>query len=134
MEGRLNDDFEKESSNVRYEDIVVLFGEDMNLYSDNDTYTITHLISNLALLSGSINSGIGKGSFSVKQQYINACIAKGEYIPICTQRVFLKHYHDPSTKKTLLHNQLLSWSDDDRKWYYAHIKTVLSTYFKETEF
>lgn len=134
MEGRLNDDIEKESSNVRYEDIVVLFGEDMNLYSDNDTYTITHLISNLALLSGSINSGIGKGSFSVKQQYINACIAKGEYIPICTQRVFLKHYHDPSTKKTLLHNQLLSWSDDDRKWYYAHIKTVLSTYFKETEF
>lgn len=134
MKTRLDEDIKNKSSKVRYEEIVDLFGKDMNLYSDNDTYTITHLISNLALLSGSINSGIGKGSFSVKQQYINACIAKGEYIPICTQRVFLKHYNDPTAKKTLLHNQLLSWSDDDRKWYYEHIKTVLSTYFKETEF
>ena len=119
---------------VQYDDVINVFQKDINLYSDGQPLTMMHQLSNLALLNGSVNSGIGKGSFSVKQQYINRCIADGEYIPVCTQRVFLKHYHAPENHDMTLHNQMLSWNDDDRKWYYSNMKSVLGHYFKEDNF
>ena len=107
----------------------------MNLWSNGAPHNAMHQLSNLALLSGDVNSGIGKGSFSVKQQYINKCIADEKYIPICTQRVFLKHYYnDEVVNDELLHQQLISWSDSDRECYLKSIKRVLGTYFKPEEF
>lgn len=126
----------------KYEAIVDLFKRDLDLWSGGRSYTVMHQLSNLALLSGSINSGIGKGSFSLKQQYINKCIADGSYIPICTKRVFLKHYYpsNPSEAESmnaedkLLSQQLYTWDDIDRSCYFNSIKKVLSTYFKEDRF
>ena len=124
----------------KYEVIVGLFKRDLDLWSGGQSYTVLHQLSNLALLSGDINSGIGKGSFSVKQQYINKCIADGRFIPICTKRVFLKHYYNreeskPSEESSkLLTQQLYTWDDTDRFSYFEDIKSVLSTYFSPDKF
>lgn len=136
----LDKEFETKVFREKYESIVVLFKKDLDLWSGGQAYTVLHQLSNLALLSGDINSGIGKGSFSAKQQYINKCIADGRFIPICTKRVFLKHYYDAEKhSKTdeasnLLNQQLYTWDDKDRACYLEDIKKVLSTYFASDKF
>lgn len=117
-----------------YNDIVKLFKRDMDLWEKDGQITITHQISNLALLSQSINSGIGKGSFNVKQQYINKRIADGAFIPIATQKVFLKHYYDSTGDMELLNQQTLVWNDNDRSEYLKSIKETLKPYFTEDRF
>lgn len=121
-------------SKFSYNDIVKLFRRDMDLWEKDGKITITHQISNLALLSQSINSGIGKGSFNVKQQYINKCIADGAFIPIATQKVFLKHYYEKDCDKELLNQQTLVWNDNDRSEYLKSIKETLKLYFTEDKF
>ena len=136
----LDKEFETKIFREKYESIVALFKKDLDLWSGGQAYTVLHQLSNLALLSGDINSGIGKGSFSAKQQYINKCIADGRFIPICTKRVFLKHYYDAEKhSKTdeasnLLNQQLYTWDDKDRACYLEDIKKVLSTYFTSDKF
>lgn len=53
-----------------------------------------HTISNMALLSGSINTAIGNSAFEVKRQLILSLDAAGEYIPYCTRQVFLKYFNE----------------------------------------
>ena len=122
------------ASKFSYNDIVKLFKRDMDLWEKDGKITMTHQISNLALLSQSINSGIGKGSFNVKQQYINKCIADGTFIPIATQKVFLKHYYEKDGDKKLLNQQTLVWNDNDRREYLKSIKETLKLYFTEDKF
>ena len=121
-------------SKFAYNDIVKLFKRDMDLWEKDGQITITHQISNLALLSQSINSGIGKGSFNVKQQYINKRIADGAFIPIATQKVFLKHYYKTTDDKELLNQQTLVWNDSDRSEYLKSIKETLEPYFPGERF
>ena len=52
-----------------------------------------HTISNMALLSGSVNTSISNSVFEVKRQLIMEKDAGGEYIPYCTRLVFLKYYN-----------------------------------------
>ena len=131
----LDADIKTNTKNLNYENIVEVFQEDINLWSEGKSYTILHLLSNLALLSQSVNSGIGKGSFSVKQQYINKCIADQKYIPICTKRVFLKHYYSKEDiHDGLLNKQIFVWDDSDRGSYLEDIKNTLSTYFSPDRF
>lgn len=127
----------------KYESIVELFRRDLDLWSEGKAFIVLHQLSNLALLSGSINSGIGKGSFSVKQQYINKCIADGLYVPIATKKVFLKHYYKKNEeaedeqqerKNQLLNQQLFTWDDKARDAYYDSIQGVLSYYFSADKF
>ena len=49
-----------------------------------------HSISNMALLSDSVNTSISNSVFEVKRQLIMEKDANGEYIPYCTRLVFLK--------------------------------------------
>jgi len=110
-------------------DLVPLFQEDLDLWSKGKPDVIKHQLQNLALLSGEINSSIGKGSFFVKQQRINKCIADGEYVPIATQKVFMKHYYPENSSSTqLLSRQLLTWDNDDRDNYLQSIEDVLKEY------
>ncbi len=133
----LDEEIKNKVAKENYEKIVDLFKRDLNLWSNNRAYTVMHQLSNLALLSGDINSGIGKGSFSLKQQYINKCLADGKYVPICTGRVFLKHYY-PASKDSgyseLLYQQALTWDDQDRACYLEDIKSILGTYFGPDKF
>lgn len=70
-----------------------------------------HSISNLALLPRSGNSALSNSVFEVKRRRILEMDRQGEFIPICTRRVFLKYYTRVDA------HQLHFWSDQDRKSY-----------------
>ena len=89
--------------------------------------TVVHGISNMALLSGSTNSSIGNSVFEVKRQMIMEADAKGEYIPYCTRKVFLKYYNKGEDDFTVQQN--FYWSEKDRINYLNDIKVVMKEYF-----
>ena len=70
-----------------------------------------HSISNLALLSGANNSALGNSVFEVKRRRILELDRRGDYIPICTRRVFLKYYTDADSQ------QIHFWGAQDRERY-----------------
>ena len=82
-----------------------------------------HTISNMALLSGSVNTSISNSVFEVKRQLIMEKDAGGEYIPYCTRLVFLKYYN--KDKEDFSVQQSFYWSEIDRKNYQANIEGVL---------
>lgn len=82
-----------------------------------------HTISNMALLSGSVNASISNSVFEVKRQLIMEKDADGEYIPYCTRLVFLKYYN--KEKDDFSVQQSFYWSEIDRKNYQANIEEVL---------
>lgn len=144
MKVRLDEEIKNKTARIPYEDVVDLFKRDLDCWSGGKAYTVMHQLSNLALLSQGVNSGISKGAFSVKQQYINKCIADGVYIPIATKKVFLKHYYhlensnspaaEDQTKAELLSQQFLTWDDSDRAAYLDSIFKTLSHYFSPDKF
>ena len=82
-----------------------------------------HTISNMALLSGSINASISNSVFEVKRQLIMEYDAKGKYIPYCTRLVFLKYYNNNSDDFSV--QQSFYWSEQDRENYLTNIKAIL---------
>ncbi len=70
-----------------------------------------HGISNLALLSKSINSSLGNKSFAVKRLNVIERDRKGAFIPICTRQVFLKYFVDVGSE------QMHLWGREDRESY-----------------
>lgn len=99
-----------------------------SLSKKEGTPTVIHGISNMALLSGSTNSSIGNSVFEVKRQMIMDADANGEYIPLCTRKVFLKYYNKEEQNFTVQQN--FYWSENDRKHYLEDIKKVLSHYIE----
>lgn len=67
-----------------------------------------HSIGNLALLPADANSALGNAAFEVKRRRILELDRRGEYIPICTRRVFLKYYTGADAQ------QMHFWSPQDR--------------------
>lgn len=82
-----------------------------------------HTISNMALLSGSVNSSISNSVFEVKRQLIMEKDASGDYIPYCTRLVFLKYYN--KDKEDFSVQQSFYWSENDRKNYQTNIEAIL---------
>lgn len=82
-----------------------------------------HNITNMALLSGEINSSISNSVFEVKRQLITEYDAKGDYIPICTRYVFLKYYNKGTMNFSV--QQTFFWSETDRKNYLKDLHDVL---------
>jgi hypothetical protein len=68
------------------------------------------------------NSALNNSTFDVKRDKILGMDKRGDYIPICTRRVFLKYY-TPSDK-----NQLHFWGEEDRKAYMKAMNEVLKSY------
>ncbi len=68
-------------------------------------------ITNMALLSLENNAALNNSTFDVKRNKIIEMDKAGEYIPICTKRVFLKYYSDSTN------NQLHFWGEKDRQAY-----------------
>ena len=90
--------------------------------TDSPAYDL-HGISNLALLSQPDNSALNNSVFEVKRREIIRLDQRGEYIPLCTRRVFFKYYNPkPENSRYCL------WDKDDRRYYMAEIKTVLKEY------
>jgi hypothetical protein len=85
-----------------------------------------HGIWNLALLSQPDNAALNNSVFEVKRREIIKMDKNGDYIPICTRRVFLKYYNPSSSNE-----HFYFWSLEDRKNYLEEIKTVLKEYLPQ---
>jgi Protein of unknown function DUF262 len=87
-----------------------------------------HSIENLALLPRDLNSALNNAAFEVKRRRILAADRRGEYIPICTRRAFLKYYTDSGDQ------QLQMWSRQDREAYraamFSDVDGVLAPYLR----
>jgi uncharacterized protein with ParB-like and HNH nuclease domain len=94
----------------------VIFAEVFALLSESEDRSYMDSISNMALLSVADNAALNNSTFDVKRNKILEMDKNGEYIPICTRRVFLKYYTESKD------NQLQFWSDDDRN---AYIEALL---------
>lgn len=109
-----------------YSEIATYFDK----FAQNDSLSPDlHSISNLALLSGKINTAIGNSVFEVKRQAIVELDAEGEYIPLCTRKAFLKYYNkDEAGFETA---QLFYWGKRDQDNYYNSIIRTIKPYFKK---
>lgn len=81
-------------------------------------------ISNLALLSSNVNSGLSNYAFAAKRALIIRYDDEGRFIPICTQRVFFKYYSKDDAP------QFHFWDPGDRGRYLAAIVSTLKDYLK----
>jgi uncharacterized protein with ParB-like and HNH nuclease domain len=70
-----------------------------------------HSLSNMALLSFENNVALNNSAFDVKRNKILEMDNSGQYIPVCTKRVFFKYY--TKSKDYQLH----FWGETDRKAY-----------------
>lgn len=89
------------------------------------------ILSNLALLSREHNSALNNHIFPVKRELlINILQGKNtdakmqkSFVPICTQRVFLKAY-------TKGYTEAYRWSDHDREDYLNEIRQVINNFIQ----
>lgn len=108
---------------------------------NQNNYDIDKL-GNLALLSKEINTSLYNHPFSEKRAQIIERINKGRFVPLCTQRVFLKFYNtetqqseaaqlDKWTKETQQSqaSQSDEWTKDDFDAYEREIVNTLSRFF-----
>lgn len=117
-----------------HNDITDLFDRVSRVYHVGRVPAV-HRFDNMALLDGSVNSGIGKSEFEVKRQYIAKVDADGYYIPYCTRKVFLKYYYQENPASSqLLSRVAYSWDEGDRKAYLKDIAEKLSPYYPESAF
>jgi hypothetical protein len=116
---RIRDAMEKEMTREEYRE---LKDEILELLSGGEKVKDIHSIYNLALLSGEINSALNNSVFAVKRDKIIGSINKGEYVPYCTELVFLKYY-TPS-----LNNQLHAWTEKDREAYKKELDKLVGPY------
>jgi hypothetical protein len=88
-----------------------IFNEVFELLSENEDRSYMDSVGNMALLSVANNAALNNSAFDVKRNKILEMDKKGEYIPICTRRVFLKYYTDS------VNHQLHFWGEQDREAY-----------------
>jgi len=114
----------EEISQVLFDDI---FTKVTLLLSENEDRSYIDLVSNMALLSIENNAALNNSTFDVKRNKILEMDRNGEYIPICTRRVFLKYYSNSNN------TQLQFWGEDDRRSYIEAMvgkKGLLMPYLK----
>lgn len=115
IESRNKENITKESFNAWFEKMI----QALNLEQNID---YIHMLSNMALLGTFDNSALNNSTFDVKRDKIIEMDKNGDYIPICTRRVFLKYY-TPSDK-----NQLHFWGKADRDAYVEAMNATLKPY------
>lgn len=102
-----------------YNQLFEKINEYFSKYLDNEE---KDLLSNLTLLDAGTNRGYGNEFYPIKRRKILEQDKNGVFIPICTKKVFLKHYTEDVANMTF-------WSNEDRKAYLKDIKSVLEPYF-----
>ncbi|MFO0627183.1 MAG: DUF262 domain-containing protein [Polyangiales bacterium] len=81
-----------------------------------------HSIFNLALLPSASNSALSNSTFAVKRRLLLERERRGDYIPLCTRRVFLKYFTDADAQHVHF------WSRNDRVAYRAAMHELLTPY------
>ena len=79
-----------------------------------------HGIGNLALLQKDTNSKLSNHIFLEKSKQIKT-LGKGNFIPICTKKVFHKEYNEEATDR-------IRWNESDREAYLREIATTLQKF------
>jgi hypothetical protein len=100
----INDNYD----NLKKEKFDLIFGAVISLLSEDEDRSYLDSISNMALLTIEDNAALNNSAFDVKRNKILEMDKNGEYIPICTRRVFLKYYTESE------YSQLQFWGDKDR--------------------
>lgn len=95
-----------------------LYNKISNSYSDKSDIND---ISNLAILDSGTNRALKNAIFPIKRKGVIERTKNGEFIPLCTQNVFLKYYSKDIS-------QMYFWSEKDRADYLAEIKNTLKEY------
>ncbi len=115
IESRNKENLTEELFNEWFEKMIQALNLDQNI-------DYIHMLSNMALLGSFDNSALNNSTFDVKRDKILEMDKKGDYIPICTRRVFLKYY-TPSGE-----NQLHFWGKADRDAYIEAMNVTLKPY------
>lgn len=119
----LIDEIEKRDKTNLIEDrFNELFEKVINALNLESNIEYIHTLANMALLSKNDNSALNNSTFDVKRDKILEMDKKGEYIPICTRRVFLKYYTHSGE------NQLHFWGQPDRDAYLQAMNGMLKPY------
>ena len=103
-----------------------LNSEYQKLKNNREKYTFSDLTLVFDRVLKYVNTSIGNSVFEVKRQMIMNADAQGEYIPLCTRKVFLKYYNSKNPNFTVQQN--FYWSEKDRVNYLEDIKKVLKSY------
>ena len=87
-------------------------------------------ICNLALLDKTTNIAFSNSPFPVKRQYlVSQRIEKGYFVPICTERLFLKYYNYIQNNGNI-NLDVFHWTKQDRQNYLNDIKNKLTKYLR----
>lgn len=113
---------QRDRENINGEQFEVLFKKIIDALEFEKNLDYINALENMALLGKFENSALNNSTFDVKRDKILEMDKRGDYIPICTRRVFLKYY-TPSDK-----NQLHFWGEEDRKAYMKAMNEVLKSY------
>ncbi len=103
-----------------------LFNMVNNLFTD-DSESIdkeSDGISNMALLSQPNNATLNNSVFEAKRRLIIDLDKNGNFIPVCTRRVFMKYYNDKTSN--------VFWTKEDRVSYEMAIRQLLVNYLPKT--
>jgi len=101
-----------------------VYDEILNYFSEENKHEDINDVSNLVLLSASINRSYKNAVFPVKRNTIIENEVEGTFVPICTKNVFMKFY-----SKNV--HQMTFWGKDDRDAYVKDLKATLKTYMNE---
>lgn len=115
IESRDKENTTEEQFNTWFEKVIQALNLEQNI-------EYIHMLSNMALLGTFDNSALNNSTFDVKRDKIIEMDKNGDYIPICTRRVFLKYY-TPSGE-----NQLHFWGKADRDAYVKAMNEILKPY------
>jgi len=94
--------------NINKVNFDILFADVFQKLSESEDRSYIDSISNMALLSMEDNAALNNATFDVKRNKVIEMDKNGDYIPICTRRVFLKYYTESQAQ------QLHFWGDQDR--------------------
>lgn len=98
-----------------------------NISAQTGTSAIKDELCNMALLDQSQNSFLSASAFAYKRNKIIELDQEGDFIPVCTRRVFMKYYAKP-TDAAAYSSQIYYWSQEDRQAYLQNIKDEISPY------
>lgn len=85
--------------------------------------TKMHELYNLTLLSGGVNTAVGKSVFEVKRQKLVGMDAQGMFIPYCTKKVFMKYCNINDADFEV--QQTACWEDSDKENYKKDLVHVI---------
>ena len=121
----------RNKQDLRFKEVEMLFDTVLDFFdtmnTDRNEPDEMHKLSNLTLLSGTLNTRVGNLVFEGKRQRIVEADATGsEYVPIGTKRVFLKYINHVEPDFDV--QQLYFWGKRDQKNYEQEIRHLLAPY------